>query len=241
MVLGALAVLLAASTQALIGFGFAMVSLPFLILIFGPKTAVGLSLILAFCSLSVLFCSLKKDTNWLLVKQLLKGAFIGLPLGLLFFYTIDVVLLKVFACIAIVTISLINLSNFSIDLNSSKGCEKWKMLMGAISGFLSGSVAMSGPPIALLLNNLDLKKEEFRATSVAYFVIMHPSSFVPMFLMGAIPLETLKYAVVFLPFIVVGMLVGRLLFRKLSSEFFRRFILVLLIIAASYSLFSSIL
>jgi uncharacterized membrane protein YfcA len=239
--IGALIVLLAASTQALIGFGFGLVALPFLILIFGPKTAVGLCLMLAFCSLFALFFTLKKDTNWSLVKQLLKGAIAGLPLGLLVLYIIDVTLLKVFVSLMIVMISVINLTNYRLDLTKNQNHKKWKTAMGCVSGFLSGSVAISGPPIALLLDSLGFKKEEFRATSVSYFIIMHPSSFIPMLVMGTIPLETVKYVAVFLPFIVLGMLIGRKLFNRVSNKFFKKFILILLIIAASYSLLSSIL
>ncbi|KUO50350.1 MAG: hypothetical protein APF76_11625 [Desulfitibacter sp. BRH_c19] len=234
---GALAIVLAASTQALAGFGFVMMAAPFLIIIFDPKTAVGLTLILSFSSVIVLLYSFKKDVNWQLVKQLLKGSLIGLPLGLIVFYTITVDTLKALVSIAIVVISLLNLTNYEVNLDKSQ--EKWKVIVGGISGFLSGSVGMSGPPVILLMNNLDMKKEEFRATILGYFAIMHPASFVPMILMGAIPLENIRYAIVLAPFILVGMFIGRQLFKKVSEELFKKIVLVLLILVATYSFIRS--
>ncbi|MEW6622538.1 MAG: sulfite exporter TauE/SafE family protein [Bacillota bacterium] len=240
LVFGALAAILSGATQALTGFGFVMVSMPLLILVFDPKTAVGLSLILSFSSIVVLMYTVKKDTNWQLVKRIFGGAVIGLPVGLLVFSQINVLYLKIYASLVILLMSLLSLKNYNFKYDQDKA-EKLIVPTGIISGFLSGSVGMSGPPVALFLSSLDIKKEEFRATTLAFFLLIHPSSFISMFALGSLPLQTAKIALYLIPFAFIGMSMGRKLFNYVSNTLFKKIVLVLLIFAAGYSLVTSLI
>jgi uncharacterized membrane protein YfcA len=236
----ALVAILSGTTQALTGFGFVMVSMPLLILVFDPKTAVGLSLILSFFSIVALMYTVRVDTNWQLVKRIFGGAIVGLPVGLLVFSQIDVVNLKVYASLVILLMSLFGLKNYSFKFEPEQA-EKYVIPTGIISGFLSGSVGMSGPPIALFLSSLDIEKEEFRATTLAFFLLIHPSSFISMFALGSLPLYTAKIALYLIPFVFTGMFIGRRLFDYVSNTLFNKIVLVLLIIVAGYSLVTSLI
>ncbi|MGI6553460.1 MAG: sulfite exporter TauE/SafE family protein [Bacillota bacterium] len=240
LVFCALVAMLSGATQALTGFGFVMVSMPFFILVFDPKTAVGLSLMLSFFSITALMYSVRVDTNWQLVKRISGGAYIGLPLGLLVFSRINAVNLKVYASLVILLMSLLSLKNYSFKFEPEQA-EKYVVPTGIISGILSGSVGMSGPPIALFLSSLDVEKEEFRATTLAFFLLLHPSSFIPMFALGSLPLHTAKIALYLIPFVFTGMFIGRKLFNHISNTLFKKIVLVFLIIVAAYSLVTSLL
>jgi uncharacterized membrane protein YfcA len=233
-VLAALVVIVSSATQSLTGFGFIMVAVPFLILIIDARVAVALSLMVAFASSAALLLSIKKDTNWQLLKRLLLAAFVGLPFGLAVFYYIDLVMLKVYASAVIIVLSILSLNNFKLDTTKNLGL--WQWVSGSTSGFLSGSVGMSGPPIILFLSSLNTPKDEFRATTIAYFFIIYPTSFVSMALTGAIPLDTFKIALYLIPFSIIGMYIGKWLFKYVSDKAFKKLVLIVLIIVASYSI-----
>jgi len=236
--LGAVAVTVAATVQAIAGFGLALVVVPFLMLMFDPKMAVGITIVVSVCSLSILLLKVRDDAQWSMVKTLFWGALLGLPIGVTILHVFKIQILKVFinAIIIILSILLTFEVNFKINGNS----KKWQFGAGSISGALSSSLGIPGPPIVLFLSNLDLSKEKFRATLVAYFILIDLFSYIALFVTNTLPPRTFLIAITFIPFTFLGIFMGNKIFNKIPADKFKRLVIILLIVVETYSIVTSI-
>ena len=84
-----LIIFLAAFTQGLTGFGFALTSLPLLSFVVGVKEAVPLAALCGFVVNIYLTYQLKAHIDFKEVKLLIVGSVIGIPLGVFFLSEAD--------------------------------------------------------------------------------------------------------------------------------------------------------
>src|SRR5665648_722203 len=75
-ILASITVMSAGVIQSLTGFGFGLVSVPFLLMLFPSRQAVLISMVLSLCSLLMQGVRSRKLVNWIFVRQLI---IIGLP------------------------------------------------------------------------------------------------------------------------------------------------------------------
>lgn len=238
--LSACVIVLASATQALTGFGFPLVAVPFFILIFDPKWAVALSMVLSLFSLGALLYTIRHETDWQIVKQILLGALLGVPLGVYVFSIIDIIFLKLFVSITVVLMCIITLKNYVLPI-SDKNRTLWFNLGGSLSGFLTATIGMPGPPIILILTNFDIEKNVYRATVVAYFFLIYCFTLPLMFFSGVISREIFKIILYLIPFPIIGMFLGKILFNLVPNELFKKVVIGLLLTVAGYSIATSLL
>jgi len=112
--------------------------------------------------------------------------------------------------------------------------------VGFISGLLSGSTTMGGPPVILFFANQDVEKQVFRANLVAYFMSLSLIAFPSYFLSGLITMEVIKYTILFLPAMILGAIIGIKLVHKIEEKLFRKIALIIVIIAGVLSVVSGL-
>lgn len=237
-VAGAIVTTGAATIQAVTGFGFALVAIPFLMIIFNPKMAVGLSIIISFCSLLLLLLNVKHNTHWNIAKRLFWGALLGLPIGVTILKFLEIKTLKIIVSAFILILSMSMLFEIKFNIKSKSWFSQF--IVGSISGILSTSIGMPGPPVILFLSNMDIPKEKFRATIAAYFVLIYPSSFITLSASGTLPPHTFSTALTLIPFTFLGFKIGNRFFRMIPGDKFKKIVVVMLIIIGSYSIINSI-
>jgi uncharacterized protein len=100
---------------------------------------------------------------------------------------------------------------------------------GFVSGALTTSISVSGPPIVLWLEARGVRPEEFRASLAASFLVLNLAG--GAVLIGAEGTGALDAGVVLplLALVAVGYVVGAVLFRRLDRD--RFFALVLVLVA----------
>jgi uncharacterized membrane protein YfcA len=84
-----LAVGVAAVVQNIVGFGFALLAVPLMVLAVDPHDAVIISTFLGLGSSSFQALNGRRDAQWSLVLRLSSSALIGIPFGLLVFNLVD--------------------------------------------------------------------------------------------------------------------------------------------------------
>lgn len=89
-------------------------------------------------------------------------------------------------------------------------------------GALYAATTLSGPPLALVFNNQGLSKDEFRAALALFRFVESSLTAVSYLALGLFTAETISLAGSFVPAIVLGLPLGRLLLRGLDPELFRR-------------------
>src|SRR5690625_7984855 len=112
---------------------------PFLLLLFAPREAIQINLFLSLFISCVMIVQVRKDVHTTLLKRLLVGSLIGLPIGILIFLNMDMRLLKIGVSVLILLLTVLL---FIILRMKQLPCRV--MLVGGISGSFTRSIGLMG-------------------------------------------------------------------------------------------------
>ncbi len=230
MALAALAALAGAFVQSATGFGFALVLSPALLAVLEPVEAVTTLLFLGLVlNVLVLFeHGRPHHVDWRSLVPVLVAAAPGLVVGLVALTQLSKATLQVAVGVAVVLAAAWQLLRRSrpARLPASGG---W--VAGFVSGALTTSISVSGPPVVIWLEARGMTPEEFRATlAVSFFALNLAGVGLLLAAEGAGGLEATTILPL-LAIIVVGHVLGMLAFRRLDRE--RFFTAVLALVAAT--------
>ena len=220
---------LSAAAAAVTGFGFNLVSAPLLTLIYPPRLVVVLTLLLGICAsgLLVLRPEIRREVEWRVIRPLFLSSLAGMPAGVVLLTWGPARALK--AAIATVTaaFAIVMLTRFRPRLG---GGTLETAAVGFLSGVLSTSTSLNGPPVALYLMARGFTKDRFRGTMVVYVFLATVASVVLLALGGAITGPTLALAAKTAPVLLVGFLAGVALVHGLSERHFEVTVLAFLVL-----------
>jgi len=229
---GAIAIaFLAAGCQSLTGFGFALVMVPLLSLVWDVKLAVVTSTVLSTAAVLPLLVEVRGHVQPCKVALLLLGSFLGVPAGILLLDRIDADTLKVLVAAVVIAASLILYLAPSLTLSGPGGVPS--VMVGILSGVLRASTSMGGPPLVLYVISREPDVEEFRSTILAVFLPTSLLTFVGLAVAGWMTGEVLAASAAALPALAVGLLAGAWLRRRVSQGLFRTLVLAFLVLASA--------
>jgi uncharacterized membrane protein YfcA len=234
LVVVALAVFFGAALNALSGFGFALVTVPIMALVVGPKEAVVLSAIVGLLSNGGVAIRSRGEADVPITKRLLVGSLLGMPLGLLVLDNVAEDPLRVAIAVVVLLTAAAMASGWALPTPTPPA----DVGAGFISGVFNTSIGISGPPVVMELQARQLPKGPFRATTVVLFAVSGVVALVLFAIGGQYNRTVLVAAAVALPAWPLGWYVGDRLHRRVSEERFRRLVLALLVLTASVTLFS---
>jgi uncharacterized protein len=220
-----------AAAAAVTGFGFNLVSVPLLTLIYPPRFVVVLTLLLGICASGLLLLrrEIRREVEWRVVRPLYLSSLAGMPLGVALLMWGPARLLK--AAIAAVTAAFAILMltrfrprlagfNFMAARRGSAGWALDTIAVGFLSGVLSTSTSLNGPPVALYLMARGYAKNRFRGNMVVYVFLATVTSVVLLALGGSITAPILSLAAKTAPVLIVGFFAGVAAVHGLSERHF---------------------
>ena len=218
MVLAALAAFAGAAVQSASGLGFALVLSPALFAVMDPEEAVTAVLLLgaALCVL-VLVESRRVPTHGL--ARLLVPAAPGLAVGVLVLAALSKEALQVGVGLAVIAAATWNLRyRAAIRIPA--------VLAGFLSGVLTTSISVNGPPLALWLEAERVPPASFRATLAAAFLLLDVTGVA--LILGREGADTVDLARLgpLLACVLAGYALGAVGFRRLDRERFSTVVLV---------------
>lgn len=236
LILLILIVLIASLLQTSTGYGFSIIGTPFLLLLYPAHTAIQINIILSICLSAFMIFNIRKEIDKYLLIRLIKGSVIGLFIGIFIYLYLDIQLLKmtVGALILILTILLI----FKFTMDSTKNKD---FVAGGISGVLTTSIGVPGPPLLLYFSGARIDQTTLRSTTLAYYLFVYAASLVMQISFGGTTKETWISALVAIPPLLVGILLGQFLFKWISQKTFRMITYVILIFTGIYLLLTSLI
>ena len=83
------AVFVAGVIQVVAGFGFGLLSVPLMTIVVEPKIAIVVSSLIGACITSWQAIWQRADVDWTLVRPMIASAYVGMPLGLVVFSTVN--------------------------------------------------------------------------------------------------------------------------------------------------------
>jgi hypothetical protein len=228
MALAAAAAFAGAFAQSTTGFGFALLLSPALFAVLDPVEAVMTLLVLGLVlNLLVLFERGRPEhVDWRGLVPMLLAALPGLAVGAVALTQLSKEALQVGVGVAV-----IGAAAWQLRRRHRSASPHLPPAAGPAAGFVSGalttSISVSGPPVVLWLEARGAHPEEFRASLAATFLALNLAG--GLVLLGAEGSPSLDAGTValLLGLVVAGYALGALAFRRLDRERFYTTILAL--------------
>src|SRR5699024_4175613 len=214
-ILFSIIIFVASILQTSTGFGFSIMATPFLLLLFEPREAIQINLILSLVISAALIMKIKKDIDMDILKRFVAGSLAGLPIGIAIFLTLDMTLLKIGVSMLILVLTVLLMLNFRIN-----GSQKRDLAAGGFSGAFTTSIGMPGPPLLLYFSGTDTAKEKLRGTTLAFYLWIYAISLLIQVVFAGTSAEIWKSSAAGLPMVVIGLFLGQILFRWVNQELF---------------------
>ncbi|AZU62039.1 sulfite exporter TauE/SafE family protein [Neobacillus mesonae] len=228
-------ILVASILQTSTGFGFSIMATPFLLMIFHPHEAIQINIILTFVISVLLFRKIKSDIDYALLRRFILGSLAGVPFGIILFISINLNTFKLGVSILLLLLTLLLICKFKV-----KPTKFRDFIVGWISGLLTTSIGMAGPPLLLYFTGTDTEKRELRATTLAYYIFIYCVSLITQIIFTGtdkIIWQSSLYAMVI---VILGLFIGQIIFHKLNQRTFRLFTYIILSCTGVYLLVDSL-
>jgi uncharacterized membrane protein YfcA len=156
---------------------------------------------------------------WKRMLPIVIGLLPGVIAGTLIVSRVSPAWLKLGTYLVLLPLILLQAAGFRRPIKSEKAIG---VPFGLSLGVLYSVTTISGPPLALLLNNQGLDKREFRAA--LGFIRLAESSFTAIAYLsaGLITMQSNWLIPQILPSVLIGVPIGAALIRKMKVETFRR-------------------
>lgn len=221
-------VFIAATTQSISGFGFALVAVPLMSLFVSPRDAVVVATFIgAFSSTSQAVID-RQFTVWTMARRLSLAAFLGMPFGLMIFVFISEFWLRLFVGIVVFVAVVVLLKGFT--LHHSHRSSDW--LLGGLSGVLATSTSTNGPPLVFLMQAKAMEPAIFRATISTVFSITSVGAIVLFVFSGNVSRIGVIGVLIALPVLAIGLKLGYAIRPRVDAQRFRSFVFLLLTLSA---------
>lgn len=204
---------------------------PFLLILFEPREAIQINLILSLVISCALIMKIKKDVDVPILKRFVLGSLVGLPAGIIVFLLMDMRGLKLGISILILLLTFLLIMKLRV-----KQLPKRDVLIGGLSGAFTTSIGMPGPPILLYFSGTNTTKEKLRGTTLAFYLFIYLVSLIIQVIFAGTSKEVWMTSLMGLPLIVLGLVLGQLLFKWINQDLFRILTYILLFIAGGYLL-----
>ncbi|WP_408008217.1 sulfite exporter TauE/SafE family protein [Pseudalkalibacillus sp. A8] len=231
-----LIVLVASLLQASTGYGFSIIGTPFLLQIYSVHTAIQINIILSICLSAFMIFKIRREVDKTLLIRLIKGSIVGLIFGIFIYLFVDIQLLKI--AVGALILSLTVLLIFKLTLDRTKNKD---IITGGVSGLLTTSIGVPGPPLLLYFSGSRVDKITLRSTTLAYYLFVYFASLVMQISFGGTSKEAWISSLLAIPPLFAGILLGQLLFKWISQKTFRIITYVILIFTGAYLIVTSII
>ena len=213
--------LVAAIINGGLGYGFSSITVP-LALLFLSNRQLNPALVLIEVALNAYVLWVNRDALgvvWRRVLPIVAGLVPGVIAGTLIVSQVSPAWLKLWTYVVLLPLILIQAAGYRRPIRSERAVG---LPFGLGLGVLYSVTTISGPPLAVLLNNQGLAKREFRAA--LGFIRLAESSFTAIAYLtaGLITPASLRLIPQILPSVFIGVPIGERLIRRMPAETFRR-------------------
>ncbi len=222
-----LIVFIATLFQAFLGFGGALIAMPLLVMVVGIQTATPVFALVGTLATLLNAIRLRAYTTPRDLARLTVPAIVGVPLGILLLARVDSELITAALGVILISYSLYNLLRLTMPPLSHPA---WAWLAGFSSGVFSGAFNTGGPPVIIYATAQQWPADQFRGNLQTYFMIVSVFLVVGHGLSGHLTPDVWRMALLAVPALLAGQAIGVYLCRYVGADFFRKIVLVFLLI-----------
>lgn len=233
IILTAALLFLCAFVRSAVGFGDALLAIPFLGMMMSLSTASPVVALAGFTmSLGILVAN-QETVDFASAWRLIVASLVGIPFGVFLLQAAPERSVKFLLGLVLVVYGVYNLITPGVPYVQH---EKYAFPFGFIAGVLGGAYNTSGPPVVIYGTLRRWSPEYFRATMQCYFVFTYLATIVGhgvARLLTPLVLELFLWA---LPGIGLGMYLGGKVHHMIPRPVFSRVIFGLLVVIGALSL-----
>ena len=230
-------VTIASFFQGLTSFGFALIAMPILAKIIPIQETVPIVVTLSLFTNVLILRDAFRFVDLRKIWPLIVASFVAAPLGTYSLLFANAEALKLGTGILIISISVLLLTGLRFPIKKNRLAFA---LTGALSGFLNGSISLSGPPVALFLSNQGVDRNVFRANITAYALLLNVLTISTYAFTGLMSKNVMLSTLWFLPGLLIGTAIGIKVVKKLDEQLFRKIALALIIVSGCWTVASAI-
>lgn len=231
------AVLVSGAVSGLTGFGFALVSVPMLLLVYEPATVISVNAALAVFTTATVVLDGRRDVEFRSIGLLLPFSLVGLVVGVEVLRVANPEYIRVAVGVVVVLSALLLFRGARLPGTDSRWGDG---VAGSVSGVLATTTGISGPPVILLLASRGLEKRVFRANVSLYFVFTSAASLAALYLRGLVEPGHLLLAALLVPAAFTGKVAGTALMHRFSEAAFRSLTLALILLTGTVAIVSAL-
>ena len=229
LVISCLIIFLAAIVRGFSGFGFSLLTITALSLIYPPAMIIPSIFMLELAASLNLLPALWKDIHWKSLGPLTIGCLIATPIGVWLLANIAPAPMQVALSIFVLTATYLLWRGFALKTMSGSVAST---LAGAASGLSNGAFGIGGPPVILFYFASPAGNVAGRASLVAFFLATDVIGLANQSVHGLITWDTFMRALYFLPALLAGVWIGARSFKGTDPEVFRKYVLAILAVLA---------
>jgi len=218
-------IFLAAIVRGYSGFGFSLIAITGLALIYPVASIVPAIFLMEIAATIHMLPSIWKDIHWRSLLPLIVGCLIATPLGLMALSYVSPENMQI--ALSIFVLAAVALMFKGFALNAVPGTTA-AIAAGGSAGFCNGAFGIAGPPVILFYFSSPAGNVVGRASIAAFFFFTDVIGLSYATPMGLLSMDTLWRAALFLPALLAGVWVGSRSFKSADQEQFRRWMLLLL-------------
>ena len=200
-------------------------------MIFEPREAIQINLILSLVISTALILKIRKDVDIGIVKRFIVGSLPGLPLGIVVFLIADTGKLKFGISIVILTLTLLLILNFRLKKDGTTGLCRRRIIWCT-----HDRNWYARPTTFALLFRYRNEKETLRATTLAFYLFIYSTSLLIQVLFAGTSKIVWASSLAALPLVFVGLFVGQILFHHVNQKYFRILTYCILLFTGIYLL-----
>lgn len=234
------AILLGAGSAFLIGFsktgipGAGMPAITLMADAFRDETKLSVGAMVPLLILGDLFGVLfyRRHANWKRLREVLPYIVLGMVPGYFVLQSMRSEPLRALIGILILVLLSVHVACHRLGWEAVLNRPWFTGLMGLLAGFGTVVGNAAGPAMSIYLLSKKLDKHEFIGTSAWLFFLVNSSKIPPQWMMGVITAKTLRLDVCVVPALIVGVLLGVRVHKRIPQKAFDRLVLLLTAAAA---------
>ncbi len=223
-------IFIAAIVRGFSGFGFSLLSVTALSLVYAPVEIVPSIFLLEIAASVHLLPSIWKDIHWRSLLPLTLGCLVATPFGVWALANVPARPMQ------------LALSSFVLVATGMlwRGYSWTSMpgtlattVAGAASGLANGAFGIGGPPVVLFYFSSPAGNIAGRASLIAFFLMTDIIGLANQSIQGLITWDSFVKAAVFLPALLAGVWIGSRKFKNTDAKQFRTYVLLILALLAA--------
>ena len=222
-------VFLAGFLRGFTGFGFALAAVPVITLFVEPAAVIPAIPIVAMVAGAEQLRRAWREANWHAIRRLLIGAVLGAPFGVLALSYLPANIMRALIGIVLLLAVLALWRGYRFSRRPPTSAQ---LGIGFVSGLLNGATAMGGPPVILFFLAAPEGIAIGRASLLVYFFFISAWSIVTQAVVGLLDLKVVVLALLMIPVMAVGNVIGDRMFSRAKASTYQRIALGFLLLIA---------